>query len=273
MRQTAVVRMHWFYQAAKFPATWMRAFRSHRPMKHTSLLTLGLALTAFSVRADDKPLLAIPGKVIYESKLDAAPAAPWKSAKGKWELMEGVLRGSELEADKHGAVSRLPNKLQDFVIEYEFKFEGAKSTSLSINGIKDHMARIMITPKSVTIQRDDNDHEGPDKAIVFARFATELASGWHKVRLEMVGDMMLGKVDDLVAWGANDLFKTEKASPGFTVAGQFVDFRNFAIREATLNPAWEDVKATLPKPGEKVTPAAPAKGAAKGKAPAKKKAE
>lgn len=245
-------------------------------MKHISLLTLVLSLAAFGTRAEDKPLLAVPGAVIYESKLDAAPGAPWKAAKGKWELVEGVTRGSEVEADKHGAVTRLPNKLQNFVIEYEFKFEGAKSTSLSINAVKDHMARISITPKSVTIQRDDNDHEGPDKAVVFARFPTELAPGWHKVRLEMVGDTMLGKVDDLVAWGTSDLFKTEKAAPGFTVAGQSVDFRNLTIREATLNPEWESVKAALPKPGEKVAPAAarPGKGAGKGKGQAaRKKAE
>ncbi len=146
---------------------------------------------------------------------------------------------------------------------------------MSINAVKDHMARISITPKSVAIQRDDNDHEGPDKAVVFARFPTELALGWHKVRLEMVDDMLLGKVDDLVAWGASDLFKTEKAAPGFTVAGQSVDFRNLTIREATLNPEWESVKATLPKPGEKVAPAPRAgKGAGKGKGQAaKKKAE
>lgn len=243
-------------------------------MKTTALLLLSLA--AITARADDKLLLAVPGAVIYESKLDTAPAAPWKAAKGKWELVEGVTRGSELEADKHGAVTRLPNKLQNFVVEYEFKFAGARTTSLSINAIKDHMARISITPKSVTIQKDDNDHEGPDKAAIFARFPAELGEGWHKVRLEMVGDMMLGKVDDLIAWGANDLFKTEKASPGFTVGGQSVDFRNLTIREASLNPEWESVKATLPKPGEKVAPtAAPGKGAAKGKgkAAAKKKAE
>lgn len=245
-------------------------------MKHTRLLTLCLALAAFGARAEDKPLLAIPGKAIYENNLSDGAGAPWKAAKGKWEAADGVLRGSELEADKHGAVTRLPNKLKDFVIEYEFKFSGARTTSLSINAVKDHMARINITPKSVTIQRDDNDHEGPDKAVVFARFPTELGDGWHKVRLEMVGDKMLGKVDDLVAWGADALFLTEKASPGFTVGGQSVDFRNFSIHEATLNPEWEKVMSTLPKPGEKVAPAAAPKGAAKGKGKgkaAKKKAE
>jgi hypothetical protein len=42
-----------------------------------------------------------------------------------------------------------------------------------------------------------------------------------------------------------------------------VDFRNLKITEATLNPDWEKVKESLPKPGEKVAPAA---------APAAKKA-
>ena len=134
------------------------------------------------------------------------------------------------------------------------------------------IARISITPKSVTVQRDDNDHEGPDKSVIFARFPAELAPGtWHKVRMEMVGDSMVGQVDDLVAWGSSDLFKTAKLAPGFTVSGQSVDFRNLSIREATLNPEWESAKASLPKPGETVMPAA--KGPAKGKGKAKKKAE
>ena len=220
----------------------------------TSILVAALIVAAVAMaHAADKPLLAIPGKVIYENKLDTAPAAPWKTAKGKWETADGVMRGSEKPEDKHGAVTRLPNKLPDFVIEYEFKFEGAKSTSLSINAVKDHMARIMITPKSVTVQRDDNDHDGPDKAIVFARLAADFAPGtWHKVRMEMVGDTMLGQVDDLIAWGSNDLFKQDRMAPGFTVGGQSVDFRNLKISEAALNPDWETVKATLPKPGEKV---------------------
>ncbi len=223
----------------------------------TPLFLISLSALSLTASAAEAPLLAIPGAVIYESKLNTALAAPWKAAKGRWELVEGIVRGSEMAEDKHGAVTRLPNKLQDFVIEYEFKFEGARSTSLSINATKDHMARIMMTPSSVTIQKDDNDHEGPDKAAIFARFPAVLSIGtWHKVRLEMVGDSMVGKVDDLLAWGSNDLFKTAKTAPGFTVGGQSVDFRNLTIREASLNPQWETIKAALPKPGDKVSIAA-----------------
>lgn len=223
-------------------------------MKATFLQLLALSLIlALNAPAADAPLLAIPGKVIFESKLDSAPAGPWKQAKGAWELKDGVWRGSEIPEDKHGAVTRLPERLPDFVLEYEFKFEGARTTSVSINAVKDHMARIAITPRSITIQRDDNDHEGPDKAVIFARFPADLKPGtWHKVRLEMVGDTLLGKVDDKAAWGASELFKQERANAGFTVGGQSVDFRNLTIREATLNPGWEKVKATLPAPGSEV---------------------
>lgn len=228
-----------------------------------SLLLFGLSLTAVS--AADKPLLAIPGKVIYESALNAAPGAPWKMAKGAWELKDGVWRGSEKPEDKHGAVARLPDKLTNFIVEYEFKFEGARSTSLSINAVKDHMARILITPTSITVQRDDNDHEGPDKSVVFGRFTADFQPGtWHKVRLEMVGDTLLGQVDDKIAFGSNDLFKSEKTAPGFTVGGQSVDFRNLKISEAAANPEWESVKAGLPKFSATGGPAKPA---------AKKKAE
>jgi len=235
------------------------------PMKTFILLIITFA-AASAVIAADKPLLAIPGKVIYENKFDAAPALPWKAAKGKWELADGVWRGSEKPEDHHGAVNRLTNVLGAFVIEYEFRFVGAKSTSLSINAIKDHMARIMITPTTVTIQRDDNDHDGPDKAIVFARFPAQFATNtWHKVRMEMVGDTMLGRVDELTAWGSNDLFKQAHVAPGFTVGGQSVEFRNFSLREATLNPDWKTVKASLPKPGEKILPVASPKSKTKPK--------
>lgn len=239
-------------------------------------LTTFLAVSAFGLVAHsavaEEALLAIPGKVILDAKLNEAPAAPWKIAKGKWEPVEGALRGSELESDKHGAVMRANHELTDFIIEVEVKLEGARATTLSINAKKDHMARIMITPKSVQVQRDDNDHEGPDKAVVFHRVNADIKPGeWHKVRLEMVGDTMLGKVDNIVGWGSNALFTQTKANPGVTVAGQSVEFRNFKIMEATKNPKWDEVKATIKN---EVAPAAPgAKGKGKGKGKAKAKAE
>ena len=223
-------------------------------MKLAQILSVSAILFSSSgLHAADKPLLAVAGKVLYENKFDSEQGAQWKSPKGAWVVAAGALRGSEKPEDKHGAVTRLPDKLADFVFEYEFKFEGAKATSLSLNAAKGHLARIAITPKSVAIQKDDMDHEGPDKAVVFARFAADLQPGvWHKVRMEMVGDTLLGKVNECVAWGAHEHFKQERIAPGLTVGGQSVEFRNLKMSEASLNPDWSEVQKSLPKPGEKM---------------------
>lgn len=243
-------------------------------MKLTTLLAVSaLGLSFQSARADDA-LLAVPGKVILDAKLNTGLAAPFKAAKGKWEVSDDALRGSELEADKHGAVMRATQELADFIIEVEVKLDGARSTTLTVNAKKDHMARIVINPSSVTVQRDDNDHEGPDKAVVFHRVAADIKPGeWHKVRMEMVGDTLLGKVDGIVGWGSSELFKQARFNPGVTVAGQSVLFRNFKIMEATKNPKWDEVKATIKN---EVAPAAAGvkgKGKGKGKAKAKGKAK
>jgi hypothetical protein len=223
-------------------------------MKLSQILSVSAILFSSSgLHAADKPLLAVAGKVLYENKFDSEQGAQWKSPKGAWGVAAGALRGSEKPEDKHGAVTRLPDKLADFIFEYEFKFEGAKATSLSLNAAKGHLARIAITPKSVAIQKDDMDHEGPDKAVVFARFAADLQPGvWHKVRMEMVGDTLLGKVNEFVAWGATEHFKQERIAPGLTVGGQSVEFRNLKMSEASLNPDWSEVQKSLPKPGEKM---------------------
>jgi hypothetical protein len=232
-------------------------------MKHTIAL---LALLSTLASAEDAAL-AIPGKLILDAKFDTAPTAPWRAAKGKWEPNAGALKGSELPEDKHGAVLRATQELQDCIIQVEVKFAGGRSTSLSVNAKKDHMARISLTPKLITIQRDDNDHEGPDKAKIFHRVPADLATDtWHTVRLEMVGDTLLGKVDNVMGWGSDELFTKTKAAPGVTVGGQSVEFRNFKIWEATKNPKWDEIKSTITNT---VTPAPAAKGKGKGKAKAK----
>lgn len=240
-------------------------------MKLTTLLVVSvLGLAAQTSFAAD-PLLAIPGKLILDGKLESGVADPFKSAKGKWEASDGALRGAELPSDNHGAVLRANQELSDFVIEVEVKFDGAKSTTLTVNAKKDHMARVVVSPTMVTVQRDDNDHEGPDKAVVFHRVKADLKPGeWHKVRMEMVGDTMLGQVDGITGWGSNELFKQARFAPGVTVAGESMLFRNFKIYEATKNPKWDEIKATLKN---EVAPAAAPGAAAKGKGKGKGKAK
>lgn len=246
-------------------------------IRQSTLLFLATALTTATLNAalPEGPLLAVPGKVIYENALVAKPEAPWQAAKGKWTPSEGALRGAELAEDKHGAVLRMTGPLANQVIvEYQFRFlDTAKTTSLSINGPKGHVCRVSMTPTTFVVQKDDSDHAGPDKAIFFSRQVADLKpEEWHTVRLEIIGDQMLGQCDDLVGFGSHEAIGKEKANLGFTVGGQSVEFRALKITEGTLNPKWDAVKATLPAGTPAPVPAAKGKGKGKGKAAAKKKA-
>lgn len=245
----------------------------------TLLALLALLALLSPLGAGEAPatLLAQPDQeIIRDALTKEAPAADWKVAKGKWERTADGLRVEEIPADMHGAVSRVPNKLKDFIIAFDFRLEGAKTISLSINAAKDHMARVVFTPTALRIQKDDHDHDGPDKAVLFLNQAQAFeASTWHHVVLEMVGDTMVATIDGKISgFGRNDLFKEEKVSPGFTCAGQAATFRNFVLWSAKAEP-----KATWQGASEKIAaamkaapaPAAPAgKGKGKGKAKAAK---
>jgi hypothetical protein len=240
-----------------------------------------LALLAFvsPLCAADAPatLLAQPDKEIFSDKLTKeSPAAQWKIAKGKWERTADGVRVEELPADKHGAAGRVTTKLQDFVAAFEFRLDGAKSVSLSINDAKEHVARVLITPTALRVQKDDHDHDGPDKSVIFLNQAQAFEAGtWHSVVLEMVGDTMVATIDGKISgFGRDELFKAEKANPGFTCGGQSATFRNFVIWSAKAEPkaTWKEASAKVAEAmAAAPKPAAPAaKGKGKGKAKAAK---
>jgi hypothetical protein len=206
-------------------------------------LALLAVITSATFAAEPAPpqtkLAQIEKLELADAFTGSTPGASWKAAKGKWEIVDGTLRGSELAADKHGAVIRTPFKLQNLVVAFDVKLDGAKLVSLSINGPKDHLARIRITPHAFAVQRDDQDHEGPDKAVVFLNKTMEIAPGtWHSVVLEMVGDKMVGTLDGTITGEGSDptFAAKEKNFPGFTVSGESASFRNVRIYSAKAEP-------------------------------------
>jgi hypothetical protein len=187
------------------------------------------------------------GKGMVADEFKQKPASPWKVGKGRWEIIDGRLRGSELKADMHGATLRRDVSFKNAVIQYSFRLDGARQTSLSINGTKGHLCRVVITPNGFTVQKDSTDHGATNKAEVLERKAVAIKPGvWHTLVVELNGKEMLACLDgEHVAYGSHDAIANAKGNVGLTVAGDGCSFKDFVMCEAEPKSGWEETKAKL----------------------------
>jgi hypothetical protein len=207
------------------------------------------SIPAADETAELPTLMAKRGKLLLADKLDQPLAGKWKVAKGEWKAQAGAARVSELAADKHGAVARHPLPAGDFVVQYSFRLDGARVTTLSINDAKGHCCRVLITPASLAVQKDSHDHGQLDKAAVLDKRPAKIEPGqWHTLVAEVCGNEIVARIDgQATACGQHDSINVEKTNFGLTVAGQSVSFKDLRVWEATASDAWPAAKTQLEK--------------------------
>ena len=227
-------------------------------MHHLNILSAAVLLAlcvpfAFAAEPADKQadqpktLLAERGKLIVSDDLKQPLGAGWRVGKGKWEVADGAIRSSELPADSHGAVARYDLKFDDAIIQYSFKLDGAKTTTLSINTTKGHLCRVLITPSGLSIRKDDMDKKGPDKAVVLQESKRPIPAGeWLTLVVEIRGQELLASLNGQpIALGEHEAIAAMKANFGLTVAGESVSFKSLRVYEALPNANWAATKTQL----------------------------
>jgi hypothetical protein len=96
------------------------------------------------------------------------------------------------------------------------------------------------------IQKDDNDHAGPDKPEPLGVSKSPVKLGeWQTVTFEILGDEMVGTLNGHSLTGKHPLIASDKHSIMFVSNGEGA-VRNLKIWEALPNPDWAKNKATLP---------------------------
>jgi len=190
----------------------------------------GMVIAAEEIKAPSTTKLAV-GKVLFVDPLNTALNGSWKVAKGKWELSEGAIKGSELKSDMHGAVARHDVVFKDGIIEFSFRLDGAKSISLSMNASKGHICRLAVRPTGFSVVKDAQDKKAGDKAAVLGTCDVTIKPGeWHTMVLELAGDEMIATMDGKhKASGSNPAVNKEKANLGFTVAGETASFKGLKV--------------------------------------------
>ena len=204
-----------------------------------------LILTALPLHAGapkDAPatLMLTPGKLLVREDLNQPFAKDWFANKGKWEVVDGVMRASELSSDEHAAVRRKPVNFKSAIVQFSFKLDGATMASLSMNADKGHVCRVRFTPDGFTVIKDkDKSNNGKPAELDTCKVAIKPGE-WHTFVVEMAGKEMLARLDGKhVAFGANDALTTPKASVGFTVKGDSASFKNLRVYEGAPAQDWE----------------------------------
>jgi hypothetical protein len=212
---------------------------------------VGLAPAADPVAAPPAPktLMLTPGKLLLDDPLSAALSKDWKVGKGKWDVADGAVRGAELKDDMHGAVARRNLDMKDVVIAFSFKLDGTRQISLSLNGAKGHVCRVRVTPKGVTVQKDDQDGKnGPDMGAPLGTVEVDIKPGeWHTLVVELRGPDILATLDGKhTAFGTHEAIAKDKKNLGLTVAGETASFKGLKVYEATGTVKdWEETRKKL----------------------------
>jgi hypothetical protein len=186
------------------------------------ILMAGALLTAASFLLADEARFDARGQLLFSDDF-AGPtlAKEWVGKPGKWEMVDGAAKVSEVAEDKHAAVRRHPLLYHDAIFEFSFQLDGARTIGLSLNNRGGHVCRLMVNAKGMTLQVDQPNAKSDLKAVKLATSTTPVESGkWHKVVVEVHGPRMIAQMDDAPPIsGENPRVDVDKVDLGIPVGG------------------------------------------------------
>lgn len=249
-------------------------------MKPFIPLFLGIisGVTSLSLLADDLPatLMTKPGKLIMSEDF-SKPLPPVKGSTarfasgftgwrfnvedrgGHWEIADGTFKGTEVAEHKHPATASFGFDFKNVIIQCEVRLHdvpldgrGRRGFSIRTTDAKDYVCSIMLSEAGMRIQKDDNDHAGPDVAVPLGQLKSPIKLGdWQKVVFEVLGDEMVGTLNGRSLTGRHPLISSDKHSFMF-VSNAEGSVRNLKVWEALPNPNWQKNKEkiiAMSKPG------------------------
>jgi hypothetical protein len=239
---------------------------------HLSLLLLSLFTIA--VQAEDLPvtLMTKPGKLLVSEDFAQQPPPPEGSTAqfasgfkgwrcnvvprgGHWEAVDGMFKGTENPEMHHPATASIGLDFKDVIITCEVRMhdvplDGRKTRFFAVRtcDTKDYVCSIFLNETGLRIEKDDNDHGGPDKAVPLGALAAPIKLGeWQKVTFEILGEEMVGTLNGQSLTGRHPLIGEDKKSIMF-VSGVEGAVRHLRVWEALPNPDWAKTRAALPPP-------------------------
>lgn len=156
------------------------------------------------------------------------------AVKGEWKVVDGVLVGQELAADKHAAVLNYQKKNRDSAVRFSFKLDGSTSGfNFSLNHAKGHLFRVVVNPNGLSINLDKDKSNPASKPAVLATAKSEFKQGeWYTILIEIQGNKVAAQTDNgLAVEASHSTLDTDKPNYRFVMKGDSLSIDDLAIWE------------------------------------------
>ncbi|WP_395718549.1 family 16 glycoside hydrolase [Prosthecobacter sp.] len=159
-------------------------------------------------------LRAVEPAVLLQESFQEDLSKDWFWGLGTWKAENGVLRGFESGARRHGPVKMRKLPLKDATVECEFRLEGrATFAGIIFNGSQErgHLVHLVMGKDQLRILA--HPKKGETKELL--KTPAKLAVGdWHRVKLVFKGPTMTATIDDQTISAENACIAEEKLTFG-----------------------------------------------------------
>ncbi|MBI5801316.1 MAG: DUF1080 domain-containing protein [Verrucomicrobia bacterium] len=152
--------------------------------------------------------------ILLEEKFDRELSKEWFWGLGTWTAKDGVLRGYESGARRHGPVKMRKLPLKDGVVECEFRLEGkATFAGIIFNGSPErgHLVHLVMGKDRLRVLA----HPTKNETAELLNQPNPLAVGeWHRVKIEFKGPTITATVNGKTITANNPCIAEEKLTFG-----------------------------------------------------------
>ena len=163
----------------------------------------------------------------------------WNSTTGDWKIVDGVLRGGEIAAEKHSAATRRVVETRNAVYELKFRFvDDGKAFHFGFDPAvgelkkKGHLFSVIVTPDSWKVLKHiDKDRREEDPNETLAEQTTEFKRGeWYLLRVTTWGNFVTARIDGKQPLKASHpTFEVRKPTLVFRCLGDGVEIDDIRV--------------------------------------------
>ncbi len=202
--------------------------------------------------ADPKTWMSLRGALLWEEHFEnGAYNKEWSRYKGSYTVEKGQLKVGEIPGDGHLPTMTRSFKESNVVIQFGFKFEGARMLGFQLDDAtneqkKEHVAQLTIQPDGFRIEKMTGFGPTTQNSIIDQKKMKFEPGAWHSIVFEIQGDEMVAVVDDEeMAIGKATGMTLVRSRIQLVSAGDFAWYKDIKVWKAEPDPKWAKKRAAI----------------------------